>query len=265
MATRYVTLKDSNGDTLYPQAVATNLIDGSISQDKIDWNSVNKALLTYQPTQIPNNSDLNTPAFLKLGTYYVGTNNSASTISNSPSSLAFKMEVTSHGPSIDDETTNPWVRRFRILTDIDGNQWIQVAWAWGTAGVITYGKWYPILRKFYTVGDTLALTDGFFYMAGRQRVVSNVSHVLCNVPLDGEIDAAVSTITFTPNSYNEAFGPTGLLFSYNNPTSSQMSFSCTRGTGAQRNNIRVDITLPSASLTQNACCSVKLYGSFTFS
>lgn len=37
MATKYVTLKDSNGDTLYPQAVATNLAPGSISADKIDW------------------------------------------------------------------------------------------------------------------------------------------------------------------------------------------------------------------------------------
>ena len=36
MATKYVTLKDSNGDTLYPQAVATNLAPGSIKGDEID-------------------------------------------------------------------------------------------------------------------------------------------------------------------------------------------------------------------------------------
>ena len=35
MATKYVTLKDSNGDTLYPQAVATNLAPGSITYDKL--------------------------------------------------------------------------------------------------------------------------------------------------------------------------------------------------------------------------------------
>lgn len=35
MATKYVTLKDSNGDTLYPQAVATNLAPGSITTDKL--------------------------------------------------------------------------------------------------------------------------------------------------------------------------------------------------------------------------------------
>ena len=35
MATKYVTLKDSNGDTLYPQAVATNLAPGSIDATEI--------------------------------------------------------------------------------------------------------------------------------------------------------------------------------------------------------------------------------------
>ena len=39
MATKYVTLKDSNGDTLYPQAVATNLAPGSITSSEIDWSS----------------------------------------------------------------------------------------------------------------------------------------------------------------------------------------------------------------------------------
>lgn len=40
MATKYVTLKDSNGDTLYPQAVATNLAPGSIASSEIDWSTV---------------------------------------------------------------------------------------------------------------------------------------------------------------------------------------------------------------------------------
>ena len=40
MATRYVTLKDSNGDTLYPQAVATNLAPGSIKGGEIDWSTM---------------------------------------------------------------------------------------------------------------------------------------------------------------------------------------------------------------------------------
>lgn len=39
MATRYVTLKDSNGDTIYPQAIATNLAAGSITGDLLDYTS----------------------------------------------------------------------------------------------------------------------------------------------------------------------------------------------------------------------------------
>lgn len=50
MATRYVTLKDSNGDTIYPQsvisqvangAVTTDLIaDGAVTNAKIDWSTI---------------------------------------------------------------------------------------------------------------------------------------------------------------------------------------------------------------------------------
>lgn len=264
MATKYVTLKDPNGDTLYPQAVATNLVDGSISQDKIDWDNVNKALLTYQPTQIPNNSDLNTPAFLKLGTYYVGTNNSAATISNSPVSIAFKMEVTSHGPSIDDETTNPWMRRFRIITDIDGRQWMQVAYAWGTAGSITYGPWNTVSRT-YIKGTSVSYSGEGVLLPGRQRSVSGNKYIYTTVPLDGCMASDVTSVTFTPSAYNEAFGDQGTIFSVNNPTTSQLVFSCSPIAAPQRNLIRIAITLNNSySIQSNHACVVKLSGSFTF-
>lgn len=45
MATKYVTLKDSNGDTLYPQAVATNLVAGSIGTDLLADGAVTTAKL----------------------------------------------------------------------------------------------------------------------------------------------------------------------------------------------------------------------------
>lgn len=43
MATKYVTLKDSNGDTLYPQAVATNLAPGSIDTTELADGAVTSA------------------------------------------------------------------------------------------------------------------------------------------------------------------------------------------------------------------------------
>lgn len=46
MATKYVTLKDSNGDTLYPQAVATNLAPGSIDTTELADGAVTTAKIT---------------------------------------------------------------------------------------------------------------------------------------------------------------------------------------------------------------------------
>ena len=34
---RYVTLKDSDGEALYPQIKADSIADGSVTSDKIDW------------------------------------------------------------------------------------------------------------------------------------------------------------------------------------------------------------------------------------
>ena len=40
MATRYATLKDSNGDTIYPQISTGSIASGSIASDKIDWSTI---------------------------------------------------------------------------------------------------------------------------------------------------------------------------------------------------------------------------------
>lgn len=54
MATKYVTLKDSNGDTLYPQAVASiisansidtgKIADGAVTNAKIDWSTIGTSI-----------------------------------------------------------------------------------------------------------------------------------------------------------------------------------------------------------------------------
>ena len=59
MATKYVTLKDSNGDTLYPQAVATNLAPGSIDTTEIADGAVTTAKIadgTIATGDIANNA-----------------------------------------------------------------------------------------------------------------------------------------------------------------------------------------------------------------
>lgn len=43
MATKYATLKDSNGDTIYPQISTDSITDGSITSSKIDWSTLTPA------------------------------------------------------------------------------------------------------------------------------------------------------------------------------------------------------------------------------
>lgn len=44
---RYVTLKDSNGEALYPQIKSDSIADGSVTSDKIDWATIDYS--TPQP------------------------------------------------------------------------------------------------------------------------------------------------------------------------------------------------------------------------
>ena len=68
MATKYVTLKDSNGDTLYPQAVATNLAPGSITSDEIDWSgTVTSTTVTCSNASVTFSSGYDTITIRKFG------------------------------------------------------------------------------------------------------------------------------------------------------------------------------------------------------
>lgn len=72
MATKYVTLKDSNGDTLYPQAVATNLAPGSIDTAELADGAVTSAKMAadgYRHTQPSGLTDANN--LTDTGLYYL--------------------------------------------------------------------------------------------------------------------------------------------------------------------------------------------------
>lgn len=47
MATKYVTLKDSNGDTLYPQISSATITDGTITTNKIADNAITSSKINY--------------------------------------------------------------------------------------------------------------------------------------------------------------------------------------------------------------------------
>lgn len=289
MATRYVTLKDSNGDTIYPQSVisqvangeittglladgavtSAKIADSAVTKAKIDWSTINKAMLTYQPTTISSNKDLNTAEFCAVGNYCCTTNAVAGTLSNSPTGgIAFKMEVGAFGLSAAtdvDITTSEWVTRWRILTDLNCNRWIQKVATGSTPGVIIYGAW-RMIGKVFQPGQSISLSSERIYVPGRQRVVSGTKTIEANIVLDGMIGSDVTSITFSPTNYNEAFGPSGTLYSINNPTSSELTYSCSKGPDHQTNTLRMTITVKtSATLTNNAMCLVKPYGTLTFS
>lgn len=143
MATKYVTLKDSNGDTLYPQAVATNLAPGSIGVDEIDDRLFR--MLAPHGTEITANKDINTIEFLSVGNYYCILSTTAGTLLNTPEQVAFNMEVFSPiNPQIDDETSSSYCYRIRLLTTWEGHVYIQSCFSDGTAGVFTYDSWRRI-------------------------------------------------------------------------------------------------------------------------
>ena len=118
-------------------------------------------------TSIPANANLNTVAYLKVGKYYCSQNVDAKTITNCPSTVAFSMEVFNPlSPVVDNETTDPYVYRIRILTVYNtGVQYIQYCTAGSTVNKWTYNSWYVVPRSPFTLnsnkkGGSAALGSG---------------------------------------------------------------------------------------------------------
>lgn len=107
-------------------------------------------------TSIPANANLNTVAYLKVGKYYCSQNVDAKTITNCPSTVAFSMEVFNPlSPVVDNETTDPYVYRIRILTVYNtGVQYIQYCTAGSTVNQWTYGSWYVVPRSPFTLNSS---------------------------------------------------------------------------------------------------------------
>jgi hypothetical protein len=121
-------------------------------------------------TQVPGNVDLNTTNYLRIGTYYCPSSATGQTITNNPCGGAFTMSVfNSIGVTYDDESTNQWCYRIRILNDLNANLWVQYVYTSGTAGVFTYGSW----RKITDSGDrNITTTDpGKDSNLGANRIV----------------------------------------------------------------------------------------------
>lgn len=108
-------------------------------------------------TIVPGNSNLNTTQYLRIGTFYQPSGATGGTITNNPSGSAFTMHVLNPiAGGYDDESTNAWCYRIRILNDLNANIWVQYVYTNGTAGVFSYGSW----RKITDSGDrNITTTD----------------------------------------------------------------------------------------------------------
>lgn len=106
-------------------------------------------------TSIPANANLNTVAYLKVGKYYCSQNVDAKTITNCPTTSAFSMEVFNPlSPVVDNETTDPYVYRIRILTVYNtGVQYVQYATVGSTVNKWTYNAWYVVPRSPFTLNS----------------------------------------------------------------------------------------------------------------
>ena len=104
-------------------------------------------------TAIPENADLNTATYMKVGRYYCSSNTTTKTLKNCPTTTynsegvgtngtAFMMEVYSPlSTTIDNETSKTWIYRIRKLLGYTGTEYIQYCYVGATAGTWIYGDW----------------------------------------------------------------------------------------------------------------------------
>lgn len=95
------------------------------------------------PVMIQNGVNLNSFSFASPGVYYCRTTATAQTLTNCPTRIAFRMEVTSFGRNGDQNVSydSLWQYLYRRIIDIFGNEWVQVVSSGGTAGSWTFSKW----------------------------------------------------------------------------------------------------------------------------
>lgn len=98
-------------------------------------------------TAIAAETDLNTPALMKVGNYFCSANNTVATLINCPTGTAFMMQVLSPlSTTIDDEASNTWIYRLRKMQLYTGEEYVQYCYVGATAGTWTYGPWKKTVR-----------------------------------------------------------------------------------------------------------------------
>ena len=115
---------------------------------------------------IPENADLNTLTYLKVGNYYCSSNATAKTLSNCPTvttesdgtktGIAFMMTVSSPLSQTVDDESGTWKYRFRTIQVYNGPEYTQYCYSNGTAGNWIYGTWYKTIKSSDTATTSTA-------------------------------------------------------------------------------------------------------------
>lgn len=117
-------------------------------------------------TKITKSVDLNTTSFVNPGNYVCTASETAATLVNSPTKIAFKMVVTNILSPNENVVVEKWAYVIREITDVNGNKWVQTCTSTTTAGAFNYGSWYKVLDT-QTVKDYIVeqgtYSDGWEY------------------------------------------------------------------------------------------------------
>ena len=132
--------KDGNGIAMGKVAEEGNLLD-------VAWDIKNDSvptLLGGMGKPINANSDINTLSFITPGNYVCALNDTAKTLKNSPSSVAFKMRVYNCLDTWKNVETGTYMYLIREITNYDGQNWVQYVRKEG--GAWFYAPWRLLLN-----------------------------------------------------------------------------------------------------------------------
>jgi hypothetical protein len=216
---------DGTGIAMGKVAELSNTLDVAW---KIKNNSI-PTLLGGLGEFIANGSNLNTEKHLIPGNYLCSSNDTAKTLVNSPTSIAFKMCVCNCLDIVTDSYAAEWMYIVREITNIDGKTWTQFVrkeggnWNFGNwcqtldsaicpdyvteqgvSGIWTYRKWNSGVSECWGhnyLGDNIPLTTS---LAG--GVYSNNSYNARgeNLPSGLFTGGPVVSINVTSNGYTLA-------------------------------------------------------------
>lgn len=149
-------LKIGDGLTLIGDLPFANLTTDDITNLPSINSREYSTLVPRDGTEIPENADLNTITYIKVGKYFCSKDTTVATLSNCPTVSGFMMEVISPLSDIfDNESTDTWIYRVRKITDYGGNIYIQSVSSSSVAGNFTYGDWKSGVPENVTVANAV--------------------------------------------------------------------------------------------------------------